>query len=122
MKKLHDSCYICERIEEKFSKMMLCSVLLWETTKEFHQMCSEQPYFCIEHAAMFIDLARLKLEKKMFAQFAEDISNVQDTYIKSLSDDVSWFCKKFDYRYQDEPWGNAKDSVERAIKFLSGDY
>ena len=43
------------------------------------------------------------------------------TYFESLSEDVSWFCKKFDYRYENEPWSNAKDAVERAIKFMSGD-
>ena len=41
-------------------------------------------------------------------------------YANELSGDVSWFCKKFDYRYQDEPWNNAKDAVERSIRFLSG--
>ena len=44
-----------------------------------------------------------------------------NTYFDSLREDVSWFCKKFDYRYDKEPWGNAKDAVERAIKFTSGD-
>ena len=28
--------------------------------------------------------------------------------------------KKFDYRYDEEPWGNAKDAPERAIDFLNG--
>ena len=42
-------------------------------------------------------------------------------YMSTLTDDVSWFCKKFDYRYGDEPWYNSKDSVERAIKFLRSD-
>ena len=102
--------------------MLFCAVLLWETTKEFRDVCSEQQYFCLEHASMFVELAKLKLDKKLFPQFAENISKVQETYLDSLSEDVSWFCKKFEYRYQDEPWGTAKDSVERAIKILSGDY
>ena len=42
------------------------------------------------------------------------------SYFDTLREDVSWFCKKFDYRYNDEPWYNSKDAVERAIKFLSG--
>ena len=40
-------------------------------------------------------------------------------YYDKLREDVRWFVKKFDYRYDDEPWGDAKDAVERAIKFLS---
>ena len=41
-------------------------------------------------------------------------------YISELCGDVSWFCKKFDYRYDGEPWYNAKDSTFRAINFLVG--
>ena len=33
---------------------------------------------------------------------------------------VDWFIKKFDYRFQDEPWKDSKDAVERAILKLSG--
>ena len=43
-----------------------------------------------------------------------------ENYIDELTGDVSWFCKKFDYRYDEEPWYNSRDSVQRAVKFLSG--
>ena len=42
-------------------------------------------------------------------------------YLETLQTDVSWFCRKFDYRYQDEPWNNSKDAVERTIRFLRSD-
>jgi len=29
--------------------------------------------------------------------------------------------KKFDYRYDAEPWYNSKDAVERSMKFLRSD-
>ena len=63
----------------------------------------------------------MEQNKKTFAAFIESVDAVQSAYMDSLTEDVSWFCKKFDYRYDAEPWGNAKDSVERAIRFLSGD-
>ena len=44
-----------------------------------------------------------------------------DSYLETLTEDVSWFCKKFDYRYDEEPWYNSKDAVERAVKFLRSD-
>ena len=46
---------------------------------------------------------------------------VVETYFDELQKDVSWFCKKFDYRYNEEPWYNSKDAVERAIKFIRSD-
>ena len=42
-------------------------------------------------------------------------------YLESLKDDISLFCKKFDYRFDSLPWGESKDSVERSIKFLGGE-
>ena len=122
IRELKKSCYVCERTLEKFSKMMFCAVLLWNNTPEFREKLAKQPYFCLEHAEEYLETARVKLDKKSFAVFAEQLSNVQQNYMNSLMEDVSWFCKKFDYRYENEPWGNAKNSVERAIKFLESDY
>ena len=62
-----------------------------------------------------------RLGKKKQPLFAKECAAVGETYFDTLREDVSWFCKKFDYRYADEPWKNSKDSVERAIKFLRAD-
>ncbi len=122
IKELSSSCYICKRVDEKYSKMISTAVLLWQKQTEFRKLMSEQPYFCLPHAALFLENAKLRLDKKTFPAFAEALDEVQSKYMQSLCDDVSWFCKKFDYRYDNEPWGNSKDSVERAIKFLEGDF
>ena len=37
-----------------------------------------------------------------------------------MQEDVSWFCRKFDYRYYDEPWYNSRDAVERTVNKLRG--
>lgn len=122
MRTLKKSCYVCERTYEKFEKMLFCAVILWANGPEFKEKMSKQPFFCIEHAEEFLETARVKLDKKSFAAFAEQLSSVQSNYLESLKEDVSWFCKKFDYRYENDPWGNAKNSVELAIKFLESDY
>ena len=49
-----------------------------------------------------------------------DAFAVVSGYAKELGGDVSWFCKKFDYRYEKEDWKNSKDAVERALDFLNG--
>ena len=68
-----------------------------------------------------IEYASKKMNKKLFRDFYDAAHGIQKEYIKTLKDDVSWFCKKFDYRYDKEPWYNSKDSVQRTVKFLSGD-
>ena len=60
------------------------------------------------------------MAKKLYPEFLNMLNNIEITYFDKLSEDISWFCKKFDYRYNDEPWGDAKDAVERSIAFLNG--
>lgn len=118
---LTESCYVCEKIEEKLGKMLKTAVYLWEHEKQFREMLKEQPYFCLPHYAQLLRTASDYMQRKQYPDFLKDISELETAYLQSLSEDVSWFCKKFDYRYENEPWGNAKDSVKRSIDFLSGE-
>ena len=61
------------------------------------------------------------LSKKEAAEFRKVIERIVNGYLDELANDVSWFCKKFDYRYEEEPWYNSKDAVERSMKFLRSD-
>ena len=70
---------------------------------------------------MLIECGEIRLQKKRYTAFAKDCGDIVNKYLAELKEDVSWFCKKFDYRYGDEPWYNSKDSVERAMKFLRSD-
>ncbi len=118
--KLDSDCYVCTRIEYHFSKMLETAALLWDKDEAFHKKLAAQPYFCLPHYKRFLEAAQQRLSKKRFAEFYRQASEVENKYFDELREDVSWFCKKFDYRYSDEPWKNSKDSVERAIAFLSG--
>ena len=118
---LEDSCYVCERIAFNFEHMVETAVLLWNTDEDFPAKLKAQPYFCLPHYRMFLQYAQKRLPKKRMQEFAKQVEAIQESYMEELSGDVSWFCKKFDYRYNDEPWYNSKDSVERAMKFLRSD-
>lgn len=110
------SCYICDRIENNFEKMIECACILWETDEAFREKFAKTPYFCIEHYSRMMKCATTFVSKKVRPDFYKAASAIELAYLKELQGDVSWFCKKFDYRYDDEPWGNSKDAVERAIK------
>jgi len=118
--KLDHSCYICQRIEYNFSRMIETAALLWQSDSQFHEKVKAAPYFCLKHYHRFVKAAKERLSKKDFAQFYKDVTQVEKTYFDKLRGDVSWFCKKFDYRYENEPWGDAKDAPERARLFLGG--
>jgi len=119
LEKQKESCYVCGRIENFLSKMLETTALLWEREKEFKEKLLNQPYFCVNHYAALLYTGEYTLSKKSFAGYADDCRKVMVSYADKLYADVEWFVKKFDYRYEDEPWKNSKDAVERAIKFLS---
>ena len=119
--KLESSCYLCERIEYNFSRMIETAALLWQKDEVFRKKVEKAPYFCFRHYGRFIAAAKERLSKKEFGEFYKAVSEVENKYFDKLREDVSWFCKKFDYRYDAEPWYNSKDAVERAIKFIRSD-
>ena len=118
---LESSCYVCERISRNFENMVDTAVYLWQTDPDFAPKLKAQPYFCLPHYRKFLAYGQRRLGKKHQSVFASQCAKVVETYFDQLQEDVSWFCKKFDYRYNEEPWYNSKDSVERAFKFLRSD-
>jgi len=118
---LEGDCYVCGRINKNLSAMIATAVYLFESDVDFPKRFAKAPYFCLPHYRMLLDYASKKMNKKRFRDLYDTAFGINEKYLKALEGDVSWFCKKFDYRYDEEPWYNSKDSVQRSIKFLSGD-
>ena len=117
---INDSCYVCERIGMHLSKMIETACILWNSDPDFTKKFAVQPYFCLRHYEKMMRVAPVFIDRKKLSEFYKIAEGIQLKYLSALKDDVSFFCKKFDYRYQDEPWGTAKDSVERTISLLNG--
>ena len=118
---LERDCYVCNRIDRNLTAMVSTAVYLYETDLNFRKKVEATPYFCLPHYRKMIEYASKKMNKRIFKDFYNTVYGIEKKYSETLNSDVSWFCKKFDYNYQDEPWYNAKDSVPRAIKFLCSD-
>ena len=121
VRELEDSCYVCGRINKNFDRMLETAIYLYKIDSAFRKKLKSQPMFCLPHYRMLLEKGKAKLSKSDFLALAADSADVVENYLDELSNDVSWFCKKFDYRYDEEPWYNSKDAVERAIKFLRSD-
>ncbi|MDD6266144.1 MAG: DUF6062 family protein [Clostridia bacterium] len=119
IKELSDTCYVCERVESMLTHMIENAALLWDTEKEFRDKTAKQPYFCLTHYREFLLLGKAEIKGRRYNDFASEIKKIELAAFDSIAADVSHFCKKFDYRYENEPWGTAKDAPDRAVKFLS---
>lgn len=118
-KALGESCYICEKIDYHINRMIETTVYLHSYDAEFRAKAKKQKYFCLPHYQQMVEYAKNKLDKKKFEEFYSDVSLIQEKYFDKIIKDVSWFCKKFDYRYDSEPWYDSKDACERAVRLLS---
>ena len=121
IEKLEKDCYVCSRIEYHFSRMISNAIEMWADDESFREKFAAQPYFCLPHYKRFLETAEKKLAKNRYKELAKAAEAVFEPYLEKLSKDISWFCKKFDYRYDKEPWYDSRDAVERTIKFLRSD-
>lgn len=118
---LSDSCYVCERVEFHFAKMLSTACLLYDQDSDFRRKLKEQPYFCPEHYARYLETAKSAMPRRRYTDFVEDIRAVEEGYLKELGERVSRFCQKFDYRHAGEPWGDEKNAVEDSLLFFGVD-
>ncbi len=112
-----EHCFICENIHTNTGNLVRNTLKLWQADPDFRQLYSEQPYICLPHYGMVLEAAQ-KLPKKEFAVFEGETTRLAKAYLTSLSEDVTHFCRMFDYRNAGGDWGNSKDAIERAIKWL----
>ena len=103
IREISKSCYLCSKVSGSLAKMFSNTIYIWETDDEFRRKFSRQRCFCLPHYERLLEYGRSGLSKKQFADFFETARGIEKKYIDSLGEDVSWFCKKFDYRYDSEP-------------------
>lgn len=118
--RLAESCILCEHIDDDL-KSSVCTVLhLWKTDPEFQSAFVRCQGFCLPHMRDLVREAPGMLSGRELSGFLSALTGLEETKLKQVQDNVSWFIKKFDYRYQNEPWKNAKDAVPQAVNALRG--
>lgn len=121
--KAKEDCFVCQQLDTSMNQLISNTCHLWAREKDFRALYAEQPYFCLPHGRMLVNTALSVMPKKLQPDFQQITAERTRQYLQTLQEDVSHFCKMFDYRSDksEENWGNAKDSIERAIAFLTAE-
>ena len=114
-KKLNYSCFVCERVDNTFKRYIDTVITLYKADKGFREKYKKSKGFCIEHYGILIEAAEEKLNGNTLQEFVEDTNVLFISNMERVRDDVEWFINKFDHTYANEPWKNAKDSLQRAM-------
>ena len=119
--KINSTCYVCNKIDGALAELLDTMFRLYERDEDFKALYGEQEALCLPHYELVCSLAPEKLSKKFLTSFLEDSTRLVTDYINTLYEDVSHFCKMFDYRNTgpEADWKNAKDSIERTAWFLT---
>ncbi len=120
MKRLEGSCFVCERIQMSFERYIMTVCHLFKSDGEFRKKYEESKGFCNEHYRVLLEGASQYLSGKQLEEFREATNRVYMENMKRMLGDVEWFINKFDYRYQDEPWKNSEDAMQRTLTKLNG--
>ncbi len=112
---LKSTCFICGRIEDTFLRYVNTIFHMWKKDASFKDAVKNCKGFCVEHYGLLYENAAKELSGNDLAEFLQTVDKVFFENIERVNEDVAWFINKYDYRYKDEPWKNAKDSIPRAI-------
>lgn len=117
---LTETCMVCDSIADNMGRYLHTFFHLYQNDTEFRKRFESCKGMCIPHAAELLRLASKELPSGKLPEFADTICNLETVAFDRMQEDVSWFCRKFDYRYYDEPWKNSRDAVERTVNKLRG--
>lgn len=120
LKSLEKSCVICSRLNYTIDRYIDVIIHLWFNESDFRKLFDSKKGFCLVHFRQLAEGAKKYLSSKDALTFVDHIYKMQIENMNRIQEEVNWFTKKFDYRYENEPWGNSKDAIPRAIQKLSG--
>ena len=118
VKGLEHSCFVCDKIESTFQNYLGTIFYLYKK-EEFRKLFQSSKGFCTKHYGMLYEMAPERLRGELLESFITELNRMYLENMKRVHEDLSWFIDKFDYRFKDEPWKNAKDALPRTMTKLN---
>ncbi len=114
------TCVMCETIEDNMQRYLHTFFHLYKNDGEFHRKFLEGKGLCIPHTGQLMEVAAEELNTRELGQFVQELAKLERDNLDRIQEDISWFIKKFDYRFEKEDWKNSKDAVERTVNKTRG--
>lgn len=118
--KLSCTCALCDSLQENVDRYVYTFFHLWKTDKGFQDALMRSKGFCLPDAALLLEKAAEALPAKELSPFVEAMLPLVRQHLDRTQEDITWFIRKFDYRFKNEPWKDSRDAVERTANKLRG--
>ncbi len=120
LQKFEKKCVICDKIDYTMQRFIDVILYLWCKEPEFKERFNRGKGFCLMHLAQLVEGTKKYMSSKESQEFLGILMDLQLNNLERIQSEVNWFTKKYDYRYNDEPWGNSKDALQRSIQKIVG--
>lgn len=117
---IEKNCAICSKLEHTMDRYIDVVFYLYFKEPEFREKFHSKKGFCLKHLKQLLTSTKKYLNTNETAIFTRNLMELQLSNMERIEKEVDWFTKKFDYRFNDAPWGNSKDAVSRSIQKIRG--
>jgi len=114
------TCLMCDTIQDHMLRYLHTFFHLYQNDREFKRKFLEGKGLCIPHLGQLAEVAVEELGTKELGEFVRALAACEKKNLDRIQEDISWFIKKFDYRFDKEDWKNSKDAVERTVNKTRG--
>ena len=114
------TCLMCETIEENMNRYLHTFFHLYQHDTDFRTKFETSKGLCLPHLGKLLETAPEELGARELGRFIETVIRLEKDNMDRIQEDISWFIKKFDYRYENESWKNSRDAVERTVNKTRG--
>lgn len=115
-----DSCLMCDTIRENMNRYLHTFFHLYQNDGDFRNRFEKSKGLCLPHLGQLLEAATQELNARDLGSFITTLTRMEKENMDRIQEDISWFIKKFDYRYENESWKNSKDAVERTVNKVRG--
>lgn len=120
IRELDGTCYVCDRVEHDILHLLRTVYVQFGSDPEFRAQYKAQDYICLDHYAVIMaNVNKKAMDKRTLTEFYEATNAMSKGYMDTLYDDVTHFTTMYDYRNRGGDYKNSKDSIERAVNFIS---
>ncbi len=120
IREMAGTCVMCDTISENMLRYLHTFFHLYRNDGEFRKKFDEGKGLCLPHLGQLAEVAAEELGPKELGTFIRSLAENERKNLDRIQEDISWFIKKFDYRYEKEDWKNSRDAVERTVNKTRG--
>lgn len=121
VKSANNSCFVCEKTEQSFSKLVNQIFYMYEKDENFRTLFNSQSEFCLKHYKLLNERATKKVLKKQYKPFLNNLFNITKRTLELTENNINQFVKMYDYKSDKnaDEFNGCKSAVEQALWFVS---